>query len=265
MWAALTLAATLSLTPAQAGGLQLTNDRVTYGILGPVRTDKRFIPGDTLFLSFDIEGLKKENGRLRYGMRMEFLDAKGRAKFTSNPEERDIIDVLGGTRVPLFAYAFLGLDAEPGEYTLRLTINDALGKQSKTLERKFEIAPRDFGLVGVNNTIGGSTPAAAVVVVGQPLVVNFGVAGFQRDAKTRQPSVKLEMTVLDESGKPTTTQSISEVVNKNVDEKISILPGAFDLALVRAGKFTVELKATDQLQNKTSTVTLPLTIVEPPK
>lgn len=39
-------------------------------------------------------------------------------------------------------------------------------------------------------------------------------------------------------------------------------PGQFVLPLNRAGKFTIELKATDLLSNKTSQVSFPLTVLE---
>src|SRR4051812_28384475 len=49
--------AALCLTPGQADGLTLTGARVTYGILGPTRDNTKFLAGDTLYVSFTIEGI----------------------------------------------------------------------------------------------------------------------------------------------------------------------------------------------------------------
>src|SRR5262249_53249488 len=57
MIGSLSLAAALALGPAQAGGLSITNIRTTYGELGAVRTDTKYLPGDLFFVAFDVEGL----------------------------------------------------------------------------------------------------------------------------------------------------------------------------------------------------------------
>ncbi len=263
MLATLTLMTALSLTPGQAGDLQLTNERVTYGMLGPVRTDKTFLPGDVYFLHYEIEGLANKEGQVRYSMKMELVDGKGKTKFSSDTDERTIFNVFGGNRVPGFAYATIGLDAEPGEYTFKITVTDLVNKKAQAMVRKFEVGKRDFGVVAVKLTYDGRLPAPPAGVVGQALVLDFGIAGFERD-KNKQPHVGLELRVTDDAGKLTLPKPISDEISK-VEEKSSILPGAFDLALTRPGKFTVELKATDLLTKKTASVTLPIIVYDPQK
>jgi hypothetical protein len=265
MWATLTLMTALSMTPQQADGLKLTNERVTYGMMGPTRAEKKYLPGDTFFIGFDIEGLKKTKGQFYYSMRMELQDSKGTSKFKSETEDRSVIDVLGGNKVPALAHSTVGIDQEPGEYTLTITVTDRAAKASQTLVRKFEVVPRDFGIVRLQMTYGGAVPTPPVVVVGQAVVFTFGVVGFERDRVTKQPNVRFEMRVLDEAGKPTLEEPIASVVNEGVDEKASGFPQAIDVALTRAGKFTVELKATDTRSKKTSAVSLPITVVDVPK
>jgi hypothetical protein len=273
MWATLTLMTALGVTPGQASALQMTNTRVTYGMMGPTRTDQKFVPGDTCFISFDIEGLKKDKGRFQYSMKMELLDGKGKTKFTSETEDREVLDVLNGNRVPALAHSFVGIDQEPGEYTLKITVSDRLTRASQTLSQKFVVGPKDFGLVGVQmlhpgigrGPLGSPALAPPVLVVGQAVLFSFAVVGFDRDKATKQPKVEFAMRVLDDSGKPTLEKPIVEVVSQGVDESVNGIQQAIDLALTRAGKFTVELKATDLLSKKTSTVTLPITVLEAPK
>ena len=57
MLATLAIATALSLTPAQDSQLKLSNARTTYGFLGNARETNKFLPGDVLFLAFDINGM----------------------------------------------------------------------------------------------------------------------------------------------------------------------------------------------------------------
>jgi hypothetical protein len=266
MWATLTLLAATSLSPAQAGPIRFTNERPTYGILGPTRSDTKFIPGDVFFLSFDIENLKTdESGKVKYSMAMELLDAKGASKFKGDPDPRELINSAGGNRLPASAHAVLGTNTEPGEYTMKIIVTDLATNKSETLTRKFTVTPEEFGLVRVNSTYDpeGKIPAPPMAVVGQSMWVNAFVDGFQRDSK-KQPNVSLELQLIGEDKKPTLEKPQTFAVNK-VDESWSLIPVQTLLTLNRTGKFTVELKATDLITKKTTKVTFPITVVDQAK
>lgn len=263
MGALLMLMTALSLPPGQAGTLQLTNARVTYGMLGPTRVQKTFLPGDIFALHYEIDGLSSKAGAARYTMKMELFDAKGKPKYTSDPEERGIFNLFGGTRVPGFAYLSIGLDTEPGDYVFKITVTDVTAKKSQAIEHPFAVGKRDFGIVGVHLSYPNGPPSPAIGVVGQSLHLNFGIVGFLRDAM-KQPNVSLELSIADDAGKSTLAQPIADDIKK-VEEKVSVLPGDFPLALTRAGKFEVTLKATDHVSKKTSSVKIPITVQEAPK
>ena len=75
MMYALALAA--ALAPAQAGDLKLTNVRMTIGELGP-HAPRQFLPGDILFVGYDITGLSIEpDGLAKYTMSMEVSTRPG--------------------------------------------------------------------------------------------------------------------------------------------------------------------------------------------
>ena len=57
MWAMVFLTA-LSLAPGQAGQLNVSNVRTTYGPLGPPRFDNKILPGDLVCLSLDVNGFQ---------------------------------------------------------------------------------------------------------------------------------------------------------------------------------------------------------------
>src|SRR5438876_1172045 len=102
MTATIALAAALAVSPGQAGGLALTNVRFTYPQLGATRPDARFLPGDVVFISFDIEGLAiTPDGGVAYSMSMEVLDKIGKVVL-KYPEDRPALKVesvlpLGGS------------------------------------------------------------------------------------------------------------------------------------------------------------------------
>jgi hypothetical protein len=271
MLATLAFLSTLSVVPAQEGQLRLTNDRMTYGVMGATRTSDKLLPGDAYFITYDIENLKvDEHGKVSYRMSMEVTNKEGKSQFKGDPVDQEIWTSLGGSRLPAFAHAAMGTDTPAGEYTLHLKVEDRGTKdkpRTAELTKKFEVTAKDFGLVRLNTSYDdrGEMPAPPVGVAGQLLWVNFGAAGFKRDEKNKQPNIVVEMRVLDENGKPTVEKPIPGEVKDNVPESWSLVPMQFKLNLNRAGKFTVELKATDKLSDKSTTLKLPITVVEQSK
>src|SRR5262249_27379285 len=121
----LTLTLALTLAPGQAATLKLTNDRATHGYMGAPRADSKFLPGDVLFLAFDIENLKMDKeAKVQYRMGMEVTDSKGKSIFSRAPNDLELVNYLGGTRLPAFANIELPLTQEPGDYTLAVTVHD---------------------------------------------------------------------------------------------------------------------------------------------
>jgi hypothetical protein len=266
----LTLIAALAMTPAQAGGLNLINPRITYGELGSPRPDNKLLPGDIFFLSFDIEGIKvSETGRVKYGMAMEVTDATGKSIFKQMPVERDDFLPLGGTKLPARAFVSVGGEQPPGTYTCKVTVTDQADKAkpvSKSLEQKFEVLPKGFGIVMVYTAADpkGEIPAPLVGVAGQALFVHFAVVEFQRDPSTKQPNITIEMVVYDQSRQPTlpkpTVKQVPDEADGKVDEKALGVPMRFLVPLNREGGFLIHLTATDNLTKKTSEVYLPLRV-----
>jgi hypothetical protein len=261
MWTSLALAASLSLTPAQASSLTLSNARATFGELGPARPDVKMLPGDIFFVSFDIEGIKvNDEGKVAYSMAMEVTDKNGKAIFKQQPVERNDFLPLGGTKLPARAFVSVGIDQEPGTCTCRVTVTDRAAKASQTIEKTFDVLPKAFGLVQVYAAYDpkGEIPASAGGAAGQSIWVHFAAVGFQRDTKTKQPNVNFELVVLNKDGTPTLPKPMTELVDRGVEPGDNGIPMRFPLPLNRVGDFTLELKATDTLAKKTSKVTLPI-------
>jgi hypothetical protein len=265
MWTLPLLAALVIAQPAESQ-LSLTNIRSTHGELGDTRTATAHLPGDVLFVAFDIEGLTvSADSQSKYTMKLEVYDAKGGLSFKNEPVQRIDFVPLGGKTLPGRVYTRIGVDQPAGDYNLRLTVTDDATKANKSFDRKFSVLPKDFGIVSVYCSIdeGGQIPAPTTGIVGQAYFIQFGMVSFSRDPKKKQPNLLVEMTILDEQGRPTTKNPISSTIEGGLDEQAPGLNLRFLLPLTRSGKFTVKLKATDKVTNKTANFELPVTIINP--
>jgi hypothetical protein len=270
MLPALTLAAALSLVPAQpAASLNLTNLRSTYGLIGPTRPSAKYLPGDVVYLSFDVEGVNiPKDGKARYTLTTDVKDKAGKVRSQGDPVPRTDFAPLGGGKVPVVTFAALGVDMEAGEYTLKVTATDTsvadVSKQpTGSVEFKFEVLKPDLGIVGIQVTSdkGGSFPTTTTGYVGQFLWVRYSAVGFKRDpAKKNQPDLKFEMTTLDDKGEPTLATPLTDEV-KALEGNLPIVTAWMYVPLTRAGKFTVRLKVTDNVAGKTATFDLPIRAV----
>jgi hypothetical protein len=258
----LLLALGSTLVSADAGNLALTNVRATHGLLGPGRSEEGLLPGDRLWLEFEIEGIAiGDDGKVRYSMGLEAADSKGKVIYRENPTDQEALASLGGKSVAGQAHLDIGLDQPAGEYTLKITVTDRVSKRVQSLSHKLKVLPANFGLVQVKTTSDpeGTVPAATLGV-GQSIWVNFAAVHFERDKTKQQPNVQFEMRILDENGKPTLPKPESGVIDREVAAADKLLGGQFPISLNRAGKFSIELKATDKVSGKSSTVSLPLTV-----
>lgn len=264
MFTALTVAAALSLAPSQPNALKLTNVRWTIGELGPERKGNKLLPGDVLFLGYDIDGITIEpDGTAKYTMAMEVSDGAGKLIFKQ--DARELVDFipLRGNKLPARAFITIGLDQPAGMYACKITVTDPKTKGTSTLNEKFEVTKPEFGIVAVHTSVdeNGKYSAPTTGVVGQTIYINLSIASFQRDPKTKQPNVEFLFEVLDEKGTPTLGQPIKRIQDSGVDEKEPAFGMRFPLFMSRTGKFTARITATDKVGNKKSTYELPVNVI----
>jgi hypothetical protein len=261
MWTTIALLATLGGTPAQTD-LALTHVRSTHGLLGPERTNETLAPGDILFVCFDIEGVRVEDdGKVRYSMAIDVSDSTGKVLYKQNPKDTEVRTSLGGNSVPAYAKLTVGLDQPPGDYEIKVTVKDLASDKQQSLTRAFKVLPKDFALVRAMASVDTDAQyPAAIFACGQGVWVHCSAVGFGRGGANKQPNVTFEMRVLDDAGKPTLAKAVTNTVNKGIPDKESALPMAFPLSLNRAGKFTIELQATDQSSGKKAKLSFPITV-----
>jgi hypothetical protein len=264
MWATLALALSMNLTPAQPGGVEIKNARFTYGLFGQERPDNKFLPGDVLFLMFDVEGMKLDkDGKVQYTVASE-LSYKGKPKVRKAPEKLEALLHFGGTRFPSWHRTVLGTDTDPGLYTIKVTVTDRATKKSEILTRSFEVLPKKFGFVRIGLTGLGGDPSPPFGVPGQLLGVNFSLTGFTLNKKTGQPNVKIELRIKDSAGRETLKMPFTGEFKSVVKKFEDLVP--FDpipLPLHQPGRFKIELKAIDVLGKRTVQQELDLTVLDP--
>jgi len=261
MWTTIALLTALGAAPAQSG-LTLTNVRSTHGLLGPHRPHDTLAPGDIYFVCFDIDGITiGDDGKVRYGIGTAVSDSSGKVLFQKEPKETEVVISLGGSTVPAFAQLDIGLDTPPGDYRFKVSVTDRASGQEKSLTRRVKVLPRSFALVRATVSLdtGGQYPAA-VMTGGQGVWVHCSAVEFGR-GDGKQPDLVFEVRVLDESGKPTLAKPITYKVNKDIPAAEKKVPLAFPLSLNRRGKFTIEVKAHDQVTRKNANLTIPITVL----
>jgi hypothetical protein len=272
MLTSLALAVVLGGAPAQPADLKLTNVRTTVGELGPTRPESKLLPGDVLFIAFDVEGLTiTAEGVATYSMLMEVTNAAGMRILPQpgekvEPRELSEFVPLRGNKMPARAFITVGLDQPAGTYNCKIAVTDTKTKATAKLDMKFEVTKKDFGIVAVYTSYdeNGTMSAPTTGQVGQTIYVQFSIASFERDPKTKQPDVELEFQLFDDKNTPTLPTPRKHIQDAKSARLVKDGDGAFALQfplfMNRPGKFVIEMKATDRVTKKTSTYKLPVTI-----
>ena len=186
MFSTIALAAAL-VAGQDVAGLQLSNIRMTIGELGPTRKSDKLLPGDLLYIGYDIDGLTIEaDGTAKYTMAMEVTDSAAKLIFKQDASELVDFVPLRGNKLPARAFITIGLDQPPGAYSCKLTVTDSKTKSTNSLTVKFEVLKPEFGIVAVSASYDerAAISAPTTGVMGQTIFIQFSIATFQRDAKT---------------------------------------------------------------------------------
>jgi hypothetical protein len=255
----------LGWVPGQADGLTLTGVHLTHGVLGPTRTDARVVPGDSLYVTFTIDGISADpTGKVLYQMTTEVTG--GKVPFKSPPRDLEAFNALGGNTLPAYARIDIGLEEAPGDYIALVVVTDRASKKTATLKQPFTVLPKAFSLVRLSLTKDpeGFSPAG-LLGPGESVWVNLGVVGFERDPNKKQPNVSFQLRILDANGKPTVSNPLTGAVDKDVKDTALALHAQFLLPLNRPGTYTVEVSATDTLTMKKSNLSFPLVVLSPSK
>ncbi len=256
------VALTLGSVGAQnAQAVEISNVRPTRGMLGSVRQQTKFLPGDVLFMSFTIKGIlaEEKSGKALFQVTMAIYDSRKQEVFKQKGPAQKML-LLGGDQIPTFAYALLDPDQEPGRYRMKISVTDLTAKTSKDAIFNFEVLPADFGIVQPG--IPGSS------FMGIDFPVTFSIVGMARN-KEQLPDVEVSLQVLNQLGQKMLRKPITFNVMTLHDPTVSdlrkrkVIPISLPIFLNRSGQFTIEVMAKDNLTKETKTVRYPLRVLEP--
>jgi hypothetical protein len=253
-------ALTMSLTPGLSYAIEITNIRPCYGPFGAKRVGDTWLPGDVVFMAYDIEGLTPDTktGLVKYTTTLEFVDPAGKILF-SKPTPNEFIPALGGNKVPGDLHVFLATKQAPGKYEIRLTVEDEIGKNAKRFIYKFDVAKETFGFAGVS--------APSVGFPGQHYSTQFGLVNLQLD-KMGMPSAEVTVRVLDDKTRTLVGGAVKMVFPRDLPLDIDLkeanfLPLKNPIYLNRPGRFIVEITATDKLAGSPPVVlSYPITVFD---
>jgi hypothetical protein len=248
---------TLCLCPSLSSAVDIKNIRPCYGPLGATRFDKKCLPGDVFFMTYDLENLALDKtGKASYTTTLELLDAQQKVLFKKETPN-DVVPQLGGTRMPGDLHVIMGTKQAAGKYAIKLTVYDKLGKDGKAFTYNFEVVPEAFGFVGAS--------AKAVEFQGTQYVAGFGLVNLTLDAK-KQPNVEVKIQILDDSGKavaPVVQILIPRDMPADTElEKANFVPITFPIFLNRPGRYTIDVQAEDKIAKKTAKLSFPLTVID---
>lgn len=255
------LLAVLTLAAGDSGQLSLTNVRTTYGVLGAERPNDKFLPGDLLAISFDIEGAKPDAaGKLQYSIGLEVADAKGKVLFKKEPHKQEAAKP-DGNKLPACATLQIGLESPAGDYTVKVTVADRNAGTSQELSRSCQVLPKALGIVRPTTTSDAeATRPVAALRTGRPGWINFAAVGFGWDKGKGQPNVTATMRVLDEEGRDALAEPSSGTIDHDVPKGAAVVPMRFEVVLQKAGKYTAELEVKDNVTGEKATLSLPFSV-----
>ncbi len=246
------------LAPRASHALELKNVRVSYGPFGAVRTDLKVLPGDYLFMTYDIEGLTfdKKTGKASYVSTLELLDSQNKVVFKRDTPN-EFVPQLGGARIPGDLNIQTGAKQAPGKYNIKLSVEDRVAKETKSFTYEFVVQPVSFGIIGVI--------APGIGFPGQSYLAQFHIAHMNLDAK-KLPNVDVAMRVLDADGKQVTPPAfiaLPKDMPEGIDlTKENLVPLSYPLYLNRSGRFQIELSAQDKNGKVVSQIRYPLVVID---
>jgi hypothetical protein len=249
----------LSMVPGLTPALEIKNIRPSYGPYGSLRTTTKFVQGDLLYMTYDIDNLSLDakTGKASYDTKMEIIDDKQAVKF-ERKFSNDVVPELGGARMPGELLASFGTAFPPGKYTVKLTVADKIAKQSKAFLYSIEVVPLTFGFIHVE--------APAVGLTNQTYRALLGLVGFVPDAKTKKPNVEITIRILDQNEKPVGRETkIVLPADLPMDVNAELIPINLPIYLNRTGQFQIDIMAVDKnAKGAQIQMRFPFTVVDIP-
>lgn len=263
--ACLAMVLALGTATAQAK-LDIQNVEAAYGLFGPPRSALDLYPHDEVLFRFLVTGAQVDaEGKIDARLTLKLTDSAGKVLLQErNPLKGTL--ALGGQAFSGNARLNVGERLPPGEYTFTVTVEDALSGEAASFQRQLTAKPHGFKIVAPQFFFDadGKVAAPAGGVVGQTLHFRLRAIGFSRDQDKIHTAMNVQ--VFDAEGRETMPKPITAELRTEdaaVVPKVTSLNFNGNLALNRAGQFTLRITLTDRLGKQTATFEAPLRVTAP--
>jgi len=241
LWALLTAAALVQAAPATLAIVKPTLHQFEDG--PPVYSDHRFVPGETVWFSFQAENYRVteqgEERKVLLSYRIDALDshkvrlaetAAGKVDTTLKPQDKDWM--------PKIRHSFLiPPHALPGDFRITAAVKDELSGQEASIDVAFSVRGRQVELSDtlavrnfrfLRNENDAAPMATAVYRPGDTLWAKFDITGFQSSGKNHI-RVEYGISILNAGGKVLYSQPDAAVEEQSPFYPMRYVPGAVSL------------------------------------
>jgi hypothetical protein len=249
------------LVPTLTQAVEIKNVRACYGPFGAERKEPKCLPGDLLFMMYDVDDLKKDkDGKVRYDTVLELLeyskDGKTKVIFDKKTPN-EVVPLLGGTRMPGDLHVIMGANQAKGKYAVQLKVTDKVAEKGVLFRYEFDVVDPTFGFVRV--------AAPAIGWPGQHHVSGFSLVNLGLTAKN-EPNAELTIRILDDKNTAVSTpvkMLLPRDMPEGVDLKLAnFIPLSYPVYLNRPGEYTVEVVAVDNIGKKTEKLSYSLKVLD---
>lgn len=256
----------LAVSSSVQAELQLTNIEAVHGEYGPLREELSIYPQEELLFRFLIEGVTvDEKGSSNVDLSRTILDPDGEVLASDGTPTSGVL-ALGGSTMPGTASLTFSPGTPPGVYQLIIGVKDNLSGEEAEFRREVNVRPTEFAIVNPRFAYDSDGTIAAPVggLLGQSLYFTLQAIGFDRT----QGKLSLEMNVqlFDADSEPLMPEPIHAELASDDAEVVADAPHVTfsgQMALNRAGEFTIEVIVTDRISGEDVVFTAPFVVHNP--
>jgi hypothetical protein len=253
----------MTLCPALHAAVELRHVQCCYGPYGPVRTRLEVAAHDELMFRFVIAGLKLDaEGKTDATITIGLSDAAGNEILNQVRPIR--VSLPWGETCPGTAGVVIAPTAVPGEYSLRVIVDDKLGGGSARFARKVTVVPAEFRVLNPRFFVDSARtlPGPCGGFAGQTMALRVQGA-LPKKSDDGRTSVTLALRVFDLEGNELSRQPVIAKREATDGREYQTLVIEAELPLARSGELLLRITLTDEVTTKHTTLELPLTIVQP--
>lgn len=235
----------------------------TYGLNGIVRSDTRFVAGETISATVSVRDCQiPESGVCQFAMRYSVVDASGKVIFSNADDEILTRAEAGAFLVKLPLRCELSMLLESGDFEFVLQLRDKRTREIYQSRQPITILPKNeftisgFGFVANPKS---TVPIGTTFETSQLVYINWITCNLQ--VKDGRCFMEANVRVLDGNQK-----SIDPPIEpKKGDFSASsngIINSLVNLSIENPGEYTAEVTVKDLVSGKSETRSIPFRIVE---